>query len=125
MAEYDITAKISGVLKTYSYNITQGINQEAERCADGLKKELRQTSPMLTKDYSKSWQRKKTKTYAGGGAEYTAYNDKNYQLTHLLEHPHAGPYGAGMVRAHPHIGTAEQKWNLDFEESVERVIENA
>ena len=122
MAEFDITAKITAALREYTEDVTEGVNREAERCAEGLRKDLRQDSPKKTGDYASTWQKKKTGRKPGGCDEFTVYNDKNYQLTHLLEHPHAGPYGYGLVSAKPHIGKAEKKWNLDFEESVEEVV---
>ena len=118
----DFKQELLDTLETYSEDVTDRINEEAERCAKGLRKDLRSGSPSRTGSYAKSWQAKITGTAAGGAKEYTVHNRGHYQLTHLLEHGHSGPHGHGFVAPRTHIGPLEKKWTEDFEESVEKVL---
>lgn len=114
MAEYDITAKIHQVLQNYTSDVREAVDRAVEECTQGLKKDLKSTSPMRTGQYAKSWAHKSVRNYIKGEKTNTVYNAKHYQLTHLLEKPHAGPFGYGLVSAHPHIAAAEKKWNEEF-----------
>lgn len=114
MAEYDITAQIMGHLEKYTDEVKAAMDQVAEECAKGMVKDLRSSSPKDTGAYAKTWTRKGNKGLSHGETIQTVYNSRNYQRTHLLEKPHAGPYGKGQVAGHPHIEPAEEKWNKAF-----------
>ena len=118
MAEYDITAEIRAYLMDYSEAVARKIDEAADKCAKGLVKELKATSPRREGKYAKTWTRKSDKDYTVGNKFHIVHNPKNYQLTHLLERPHAGPRGS-MVPAHPHIARAEKKWTEEFEKRCE------
>ena len=119
MAEYNITAQINQRLEQYSDEVKDDVDRAVDECTKGLKKDLKVTSPKLTGGYAKTWTHKAEKDYTRGGKKNIVYNSKNYQLTHLLEKPHAGPYGRGVVAARPHIAAAEKKWNEEFERRCE------
>ena len=123
MAEYDVTAKIVAVLSEYEDRVAEKIDAYAEKCTKGLIKDLRSGSPNDTGAYSKSWTHKTNKDYSRGSKVFTTYNKRHYQLTHLLERPHAGPYGRGSVPGNPHIEPAEKKWNEQFFEFCEEACE--
>lgn len=114
MAEYDLTAQLHQVVHEYADDVAEDIDKAADECTKGLKKELQSSSPQLTGKYAKTWTSKSDKDYTRGGKTHVVYNSKNYQLTHLLEKPHAGPYGRGMVEGTPHIEPAEKKWTEEF-----------
>lgn len=119
MAEFDITAQIMTHLEQYSFEVKEEIDQAAEDCAKGMVKDLKVGSPRATGKYAKTWTKKADKDYSVGSKTQTVYNSKNYQLTHLLERSHAGPYGHGTVAGRPHIEPAEKKWNEEFENRCE------
>ena len=114
MAEYDLTAKITAALQEYSYDVAKRIDEAAELCSKGLRKDLKADSPSDTGAYAKSWATKTDKEFTEGSKVYTTHNKRHYQLTHLLERPHAGPYGRGIVPGHAHIAPAEKKWSDEF-----------
>ena len=124
MAEYDITGQITAALREYSLDVLDGVEKAAERCAKGLAKDLRKTSPARTGEYRKGWTSKKQESRSGTkGATFVAYNKDHYQLTHLLEKPHARPYHRGPdVPPQPHIKPAETKWQEQFLEDCEGVV---
>lgn len=92
---------------------------------------LHRTSPKDTGDYSKGWtwdeksnvSRSRTGVWSGGN--YIVFNDRDWQLTHLLEKGHANPTaGPGKLQrtpARPHIKPAEQEGIKDL---VRRLYEN-
>lgn len=122
MAEYDLAAQIAAELQAYDERVAADIDEAAEKCASGLKKDLKPSSPKLTGDYGKSWAIKSDKSLTKGRSMHTVHNKKHYQLTHLLERPHSGPYGHGIVPGRPHIAPAEKKWTETFEKQCEEAV---
>lgn len=86
---------------------TQLQKQAVEETAKDTVKLLKQISPKDTGDYARTWKYDR-KMHFTGMYRYamTVYNDKNYRLTHLLEHGHAKVNG-GRTKAQPHIAKAE------------------
>lgn len=100
----------------------QALNKEVsgriiEETAAETVKYLKANSPKGTrksKSYAKTWKYDRNNHYTGAYRwSMTVYNEKNYQLTHLLEHGHAKVNG-GRTKAQPHIAPAE--------EAAERII---
>lgn len=123
VAEFDLTAKIMTVLTEYDDEVAEKIDAAAEECTKGLKKDLRSGSPSDTGAYAKSWTHRTDNEFSKGSKVHTTYNKRHYQLTHLLERPHAGPYGRGSVPGQPHIEPAEKKWNEQFVKLCEEACE--
>lgn len=119
VADYNITAQIKAHLEQYSFEVKESMDQAAEECAKGMVKDLKADSPKQTGGYAKTWTRKAGKAFNAGEGVQTVFNSKNYQRTHLLEKPHAGPFGKGLVAGQPHIGPAEKKWNEEFQKQCE------
>ena len=77
---------------------------------------IRNASPRLTGSYARGWRVSKR----GGGL--VVHNATDYQLTHLLENGHVirNKYGEyGRVPAYKHIGPAEQRGIVKFENLIE------
>ena len=125
MAEHSFKAQLTEILQEYSSAVTEGVNEKADYCADGLTKALRSDSPSRTHEYAKNWQNKVTSVAPGGAEEHTVFNKKHYRRTHLLEKGHKGPYGKGFVKAYPHIGPLAEQWQEKFVEEVEEVIKDS
>lgn len=72
--------------------------------------------------YSQTWKYDRNNHYSGAYRfAMTVYNDKNYRLTHLLEHGHAktGKEG-GRTTAQEHIADAEK---LAEETLIDKVLD--
>ena len=103
-------AEIQAILRNYGSSMTMAIDDAAKALAKQAARELRQTSPRGHRGaYAKGWDVKKEKT-----GDYVVYN-KQYRLTHLLEHGHKtrlkdGKYGRkAQAAAKPHIAPIERE----------------
>ena len=118
MAEFDLTAEITAVLKDYTGGVMDEIDAAVEICGKGMRKEISTTSPKRTGDYKKGW-RCEISTNGRGNTSALVRNKTDYQLTHLLERRHRKRDGKEYKEAHPHIGPAAEKWNRKFEQMCE------
>ena len=112
---------ITEILNEYSTDIQEAITEEAQIVAKQGISTLKATSPKKTGDYRKGWRVKTTK--GQGFVECIIHNATDYQLTHLLEKPHLLRNGA---RSTPqvHIAPVEQDCIGEFENNVEKIIQN-
>lgn len=122
MAAYDITAELTKTLQTYTGKVMDKVDAAAEACGKGLVKDLKATSPQKTGAYAKDWTSKKDEKKGRGQVTVTVYNNKHYQLTHLLEKPHKKRGGRGITTPLPHIRPAEEKWTEEFERKCEEAV---
>lgn len=112
---------VKEILEDYSQDIQDGITKEAIEVAKKGKQELKQKSPVRTGDYRKGWT---ISTIKGKGyVRCTLHNKTNYQLTHLLEKPHATRNG-GVTTPKVHISPVEQECIREYKANVERIIKN-
>lgn len=118
MAEFDLTAEIAAVLKEYTGDVMDKVDKAVKVCGEGMLKEIMVKSPKRTFQYALGW-RSKTTSFSRGNRSVKAFNETNYQLTHLLERGHEKRGGKGDVRAYAHIGPAEEKWTQKFEQMCE------
>ena len=116
---------IKEILSEYSEDIQDAITQEAQNVAKKAQNELKNTSPKRTGKYRKGWRVSVEK--GRGYVESTIYNATNWQLTHLLEKPHAirNKYGRwGTSRPQVHIKPVEQKCISEVERNITTIIKN-
>lgn len=112
---------ISRILNEYSYDIQEAITTEAETIAKKGANELKHTSPKRTGEYRKGW---RVKTEKGRGyVDCVIHNATHYQLTHLLEKPHAKRNG-GVTTPKVHIAPVEEKCIQEYTTNVENIIKN-
>jgi len=116
VANNDLTNEIMRVLRRYTEEVVEKVDEAAEQVANEAAEKLKSTSPERTGKYAKSW----TKTKKDG--KWIVHNKKHYRLTHLLEKGHAKVNG-GRVAAKVHIAPVEQVAIDDFIERVERAVE--
>ena len=93
---------------SYNWFINEGLKEVAEKTAETL----RQGGPYNERSgkYTRDWDvklRKRSYSSVTMTEEYTVYNKKNYQLTHLLEKGHVSRNGS-RVRPFEHIKPAEE-----------------
>ena len=108
----DLTKAMNQLLLEYGDAIRDAVNDALPKIAKETISLLRVTSPRQTGAYGKDWKLQKwseNQFYTG----VTVFNDKHYQLTHLLEYEHdvknkkGGPV-IGKTKAHKHIEEAEK-----------------
>lgn len=92
--------------------LRQKVNEAIRETAETGAKMLRNGGPYAerTGKYTKDWDakmRKKALTAITNTEEYTVYNKRKYQLTHLLENGHQSRNG-GRVRPFEHIKPTEE-----------------
>lgn len=66
MAEFDLTAEITSVLKDWSGDIADGLDELVDEEAKALKQDIVNDSPERTSDYKKGWRVDKKKLYGHG-----------------------------------------------------------
>lgn len=126
MANKGIMA-ISDILNEYSQEIQEGMKEEAKRIAKEGQTTLKKTSPKDEKSprkgrYAKGW---RVQIEEGNGfVKCHIYNATDYQLTHLLEKPHATHNGGKYTPKQPHIEPVHDKCVTDYMEALERLIKN-
>ena len=112
---------IREILNDYSLDIQEAITEEAQLVAKKGVAELKNTSPKRTGKYHKGW---RTKTDKGRGfVDCVIHNATDWQLTHLLEKPHALRNG-GTSKPQVHIAPVEERIVKEYEQSVENIIKN-
>ena len=111
---------VKEILDEYSSDIQEGITQEAQSVANKGASELKNTSPKRTGKYRKGW---RVHTKKGRwNVECTIYNTQ-YQLTHLLEKPHALRNG-GTSKPQVHIAPVNEKCIKEYDNGVDKIIKN-
>ena len=118
MADFDLTAEITAVLKEYTGDVMDKVSAAVEDCGKSMTKDIRQASPKRTGAYKKGW-RCEIKRNGRGSTTATAKNATNYQLAHLLEYPHKKRGHKGIVQPKKHIQPAADKWQAEFEHRCE------
>jgi hypothetical protein len=110
-----LAAEITRTLRTYTKDVTEGLETAKLKVAKETVKRLRSTSPKLTGSYARGWRVKKV------GTAQVVHNQTDYQLTHLLEKGHA-KVGGGRVAPRVHIRPAEQEAIKEYLKEAEKVI---
>lgn len=121
MAKYNQLIDINKILNEYSKDIQEGITATAIKIAEQGKNELKATSPKKTGKYAKGW--RVDKRQGNGYIHTTIYNATDWQLTHLLEKPHALRNG-GKSKPKVHIAPVEEKCINEYQRDVEQLIKN-
>lgn len=107
----DLDEEIRKQLEAFSTSLTRALNEKLEDVAAYTAKTLKQGGPYSERSgkYSKDWAYKLRKNHTPGimTEEFSVYNKKHYQLTHLLEKGHVSRSGK-RVRAYEHIKPAEE-----------------
>lgn len=117
----DSILDVSKILNEYADDIQEGIAKEAQDVSKKGAAELKNSSPKRTGKYRKGW---RVKTIKGNGSiNCIIHNATDYQLTHLLEKPHALRNG-GISRPQVHIKPVEEQCVKEYEHNVEQIIRN-
>lgn len=116
----DLTKEIAKALEDYEDDISEAVEEVANKIGKEAVEEIKQKSPKKRGSYAKGWTLKKDKQ---GKSKYSVkiHNKTDYQLTHLLEFGHATRNG-GRTKAIPHIRPVEQKYAKEYEQELKRKI---
>ena len=97
------------------------LEAEVKESARQTVKQIKATAPRMTGDYAKGWSHKAQK---GGVYKLsdTVYNRTDYQLTHLLEKPHATGGGGHYPKNVDYTGTLARIEEEQTQKFVEGVI---
>ena len=109
-------------LEEYNQLAADTVKAAVTKAGNSVKNEIRDTAPVKTGRYAKSWRTKKTKE-TSTSLEVTVYSPSRYMLAHLLEHGHA-KRGGGRVSGRAHIAPAEQAGIEQLERDIERSIKS-
>ena len=132
MVDIEQTAhELAEALNDYSQETTDRVKEAVDEQADETVQELRKTSPKDSGGYAKGWRKKKAYE-ARFEKRNTVHNAKKYQLTHLLEYPHArkNTDRAGVVHtsktprtaARVHIKPVEERAIKGLEEKIKKAV---
>lgn len=107
-----LSEEIQNQLKTFGTALNREINEGLKEVADKTAETLRQGGPYNERSgkYTRDWAVKlRSRSYSSVTMteEYTVYNKKNYQFTHLLEKGHVSRNGS-RVRPFEHIKPVEE-----------------
>lgn len=100
---------LSAQLDEYSSEVQEIVNNEVEDLVEEGKRKIKELSPVgsRTKNkYKNGWRTNIVKSYSGIEAQI---GNKQFQLTHLLEHGHLTVNKTSRTKAIPHVGPT-QKW---------------
>ncbi len=122
----ELASAIMDELHTYDQKVTDGIKKEIRQVAKECRQDIVEHSPVDTGDYKAGW-KDKVAYESYSDIRVRVYNRTDYQLTHLLEHGHAGPGGIakGSARPFPHIAPAEQRAEEKLMRKVKVVVKRA
>ena len=112
-----VSAQVKELLNQYNEEFAQLVQKTTKAAAQETARDLKQTSASMfgNGSYAKGWSVQMEKD------GYTVHNKTDYQLTHLLENGHVirNKYGEyGRAPAYKHIGPAEQRGIVKFEELI-------
>ena len=112
--------EIANTIRTYTEDVTKGIEKELNEESKNLVKEIAAGSPVDTGEYKSGWARKKLTS--GGEISYIIYNRKKGSIAHLLEFGHA-KVGGGRVTGKPHIRPPYDRGVPIMERRIEAIIQ--
>jgi hypothetical protein len=97
----DLSSEIADALDGFTDDVAKALEETKKGLAISATKEVKAKAPVRYGKYKKSLKYKKQ-----SDGVYVVYSDKQYRLTHLLEHGHAKQSG-GRTQAQPHWKPAE------------------
>ena len=117
----EMAGEIMKGLEEYAMLATEEMKEAVLDAGKAVRKEIKETAPVNTGKYAKSWRVKKvneTSTALG----VVVHSKDRYQLAHLLEFGHAQRRG-GRVEAQPHLAPAEEKGAKKLEDEIEKALQ--
>ena len=111
---------IDDILEDYSTNITNAVNEQTEKSADQLRKDISADAPVKTGKQKKSWKVAKQKV---AGLDLLAIvHSTDYRKVHLLENGHLNRDGVTRTKPIRYISPNEEKIIEQYQANVANAI---
>lgn len=114
----DLTKQITDAMMQY----TGAVSDEIETALQSVGKEaavkLKQTSPKRSGKYRRGWT---VKLFRENGEISVVVHNREYRLTHLLEHGHKARDGS-RAKAIPHIAPVEELAEKEAMKAIEKAV---
>lgn len=107
---------IADILEDYSTAITNAVNEQTEKAANQLKKDIAADSPVKTGKQKKSW--RVTKEKVAGLDLKAIVHSTDYRKVHLLENGHLTRDGVTRTKPIRYVSTNEEKIIKQYEQAV-------
>ena len=111
---------IADRLEDYSTAITNAVNEQTEKSADRLKRDVAADSPVKTGKQKKSW--RVTKEKVAGLDLKAIVHSTDYRKVHLLENGHLTRDGVTRTKPIRYVSTNEEKIIKQYEQAVATAI---
>ena len=112
---------ITGILSTYSDEMTEGIKQDVDEVTNETLKILKENAPVKYGKYRKKMKKKKLSETLTERENILYVDGAKAHLTHLLENGHALRQG-GRAPAHPHFRLAEEYAVKELSKKTKKTI---
>ena len=116
----DLNEAIADILEDYSTAITNAVNEQTEKAANQLKKDIAADSPVKTGKQKKSW--RVTKEKVAGLDLKAIVHSTDYRKVHLLENGHLTRDGVTRTKPIRYVSTNEEKIIKQYEQAVATAI---
>jgi hypothetical protein len=111
---------IADILEDYSTAITETVNEQTEKAANQLKKDISADAPVRTGKQKKSW--RVTKKKIAGIDLLAIVHSTDYRKVHLLENGHLTRNGVTRTKPMRYISKNEEKIIEQYQQDVVTAI---
>jgi hypothetical protein len=111
---------IADILEDYSTAITNAVNEQTEKAANQLKKDISADAPVRTGKQKKSW--RVTKKKIAGIDLLAIVHSTDYRKVHLLENGHLTRNGVTRTKPMRYISKNEEKIIEQYQRDVVTAI---
>lgn len=111
---------IADVLEDYSTAICETVNEQTEKAANQLKKDISADAPVKTGKQRKSW--RVTKEKVAGRDLKAVVHSTDYRKVHLLENGHLTRNGVTRTKAIRYVSKNEEKIIEQYQQDVINAI---
>lgn len=111
---------IADVLEDYSTAICETVNEQTEKAANQLKKDISADAPVKTGKQRRSW--RVTKEKVAGLDLLAVVHSTDYRKVHLLENGHLTRNGVTRTKAIRYVSKNEEKIIEQYQQDVVNAI---
>lgn len=116
----NLDSAIEDILEDYSTNITNAVNEQTEKAAEQLRKDISADAPVKTGKQKKSWKVAKQKV---AGLDLLAIvHSTDYRKVHLLENGHLTRDGVTRTKPIRYVSKNEEKIIEQYQVNVANAI---